>query len=71
MFIKIDEERWSRRRYPEIVCSKADVWAWKMTASPLAAAPAGVTARSKRRGWGRAPSASGGLGKWQPGGMSL
>jgi hypothetical protein len=32
MFIKIDEERWSRRRYPEIVCSRADVLAWKMAA---------------------------------------
>jgi len=45
MFIKIDEERWSRRRYPEIVCSRAGVWAWKMTASPLAAASDGMTAR--------------------------
>ena len=43
----------------------------KQSASVLAGASDGVTARDETRGRARAPSAPGGLGKWQPGGMSL
>jgi hypothetical protein len=59
-----------KKRYPEIAGGEG-LYAGKRMPSMVAAAPAEANARGETRGRAWAPSAPGGLGKWQPGGMSL